>query len=80
MRSVDRLEQQKRLRRQKNSVPPPDEETEEELERPRFIPLNQSKSAFDDGAEKTFGGINTAPSAFDRKAVFHTESSRRLSE
>lgn len=73
MRSLDRLEQQKRLKRQKRNVPPPDEETEEELERPRFVPLNQTKNAFDDGAEKTFGGINSAPSVFDRKAVFRTK-------
>lgn len=73
MRSLERLEQQKRLKRQKRNLPPPDEETEEELERPRFVPLNQAKTAFDSGAEKTFGGINSAPSVFDRKAVFRTE-------
>lgn len=72
MRSLDRLEQQKRMKRQKRNQPPPDEEMEEELERPRFLPLNQTKTAFDDSAENTFGGINTAPSVFDRKAVFRT--------
>lgn len=72
MRSLDRLEQQKRLKRQKKNLPPPDEEMEEELERPRFLPLNQSKTAFDRSAEKAFGGINSTPSVFDRKAVFHT--------
>ena len=73
MRSVDRLEQQKRIKRQKKNLPPPDEEMEEEMERPRFIPLNERKCVFDGGADKTFGGINSAPSVFDRKAVFHTE-------
>ena len=73
MRSVDRLEQQKRIKRQKKNLPPPDEEMEEEMECPRFIPLNERKSVFDSGAGKTFGGINSAPSVFDRKAVFHTE-------
>ena len=68
MRSLERLEQQKQ------NVPPPDEETEEELERPRFVPLNKAKDTFDDGAVKTFGGLNTAPSVFDRTAVFHTRS------
>lgn len=72
MRSLERLEQQKRLKRQKQNVPPPDEETEEELERPRFVPLNKAKNAFDDGADKTFGGINTAPSVFDQKATFYS--------
>ena len=73
MRSVDRLEQQKRIRQRKRNLPPPDEEMEEELERPRFVPLNAAKSAFDHDAAQTFGGINSAPSVFDRKAVFHTE-------
>nr|DAI66056.1 MAG TPA: hypothetical protein [Caudoviricetes sp.] len=73
MRSLDRLEQQKRLRRQKENLPQPDEELEEELELPRFIPLNQRKSAFDDSAGRSFGGINTAQSVFDRQAAIHTE-------
>lgn len=73
MRSVDRLEQQKRLKRQRQALPPPDEETEEEMERPRFTALNVAKNAFDAGAERTFGGINTVPSVFDRKAIFHPD-------
>lgn len=72
MRSLDRLEQQKRLKRQKRNIPPPDEETEEELERPRFLPLNQTRTAFDDRADRVFGGINSAPSVFDGKALFRT--------
>lgn len=73
MRSLERLEQQKRMKRQKKNLPPPGEETEEELEFPKFVPLNKAKSAFDGGADKTFGGINSAPSVFDRGAAFHTE-------
>lgn len=73
MRSLERLEQQKRIKRQKKNLPPPDEETEEELELPRFVPLNKVKSAFDGGADRTFGGINSAPSVFDKGAVFHTD-------
>lgn len=73
MRSVDRLEQQKRIRQRKRNLPPPDEELEEELEQPRFVPLNTAKSVFDSDAARTFGGIDTAPSVFDRKALFHTE-------
>lgn len=75
MRSLERLEQQKRIKRQKKNLPPPDEETEEELDFPRFVPLNKAKSAFDGGSDKTFGGINSDPSVFDRGAVFHTEES-----
>lgn len=73
MRSLERLEQQKRIKRRKKNLPPPDEETEEELELPRFVPLNKAKSAFDGGPDRTFGGINSAPSVFDKGAVFHTE-------
>lgn len=73
MRSLERLEQQKRIKRQKRSVPPPDEETEEEQDYPRPLPLNKARSAFDSGADGTFGGINSAPSVFDKSAVFHTE-------
>ncbi len=73
MRSLERLEQQKRLERQKRNIPPADEEMEAELEHPRFVPLNQRKNVFDDSAGKTFGGINTAPSVFERQAAIHTE-------
>lgn len=71
MRTVERLEKQRKLRQQKRNLPQPDEEMEEELERPSFVPLNQKKSMFDSGADKTFGGINTAPSIFSKTAVFH---------
>ena len=74
MRSLDRLEQQRRVKKQKQrSLPPPDEETEEEMELPRFIPLNKTKSAFDDNAGRIFGGINTAPSVFDRQTSIRTD-------
>ena len=73
MRSIDRLEQQRRIKRQKNQQPPPDEETEEEMERPRPAFLNKNKSAFDNGSGNGQGGINTMPSVFDRHAVFRTE-------
>ena len=72
MRSIDRLEQQRRMKRQKNNLPPPDEEMEEEMDRPRPLFLNKNRSAFDTGAGNGQGGINTAPSAFDRHAVFRT--------
>lgn len=73
MRSVDRLEQQRRMKQQKRNLPPPDEETEEEMELPGFIPLNKAKSAFDNGSDRNFGGINTAPSVFDRQAAIRTD-------
>lgn len=62
-------EQRKKKQRQ---PPPPDDEMEEELERPAFVPLNKSKSVFDTAQGNRTGGINTAPSVFDRQAVFHT--------
>lgn len=62
-----------RLKRQKKGLPPPGKEAEDGMELPRFVPLNRAKSTFDNGSGKAFGGINTAPSAFDKGAVFRTE-------
>ncbi len=73
MRSIDRLEQNRRMNGQKaRSSRPPDEEMEDEMELRSFTPINTAASIFDLGHEKRFGGINTAQSIFDRKAVFHT--------
>ena len=72
MRSIDRLEQQRRMKRRKQNMPPPDDEMEEEMDRPRPMFLNRNKSAFDTGTGNGRDGINTAPSVFDRQAVFHT--------
>lgn len=70
MRNVDRLEQHRQLRQRKQELPLLDEETEEEMASPRFVPLDRRKSVFDSGMDKTFGGINTAPSVFTKTAVF----------
>lgn len=72
MRSVERLEKQKQLKRQQLNRPEPDMEMEEEMEFPQFVPMNKMRNAFDD-RDKHFGGINTAPSVFDQKAVIRTE-------
>lgn len=72
MRSIDRLEQQRRMKRLKNNLPPPEEEMEQEMERPRPIFLNRNRSAFDTGTGNGQSGINTAPSVFDRQAVFRS--------
>lgn len=66
----DKKQQQERRRR---LTPEEPDEVEIELELPRYEPLNAAKSVFDEGLEKRFGGINTAPSVFDRTAVFHTK-------
>ena len=74
MRSVDRLEQQRRRKRQqRHNTPAPDETLEDELEHPRALPLTQQKSVFDAGADRSLGGINTAPSVFDRSAAIRTD-------
>ena len=70
MRTLEQLERDKKRSR---PLPNPEEEMEEELERPQFVPLNQTKSIFDDGPGRTFSGINTAPSVFARQAAIHTE-------
>lgn len=66
----ERIEEQKKKKRRQ--PPPPDEEMEEEMERPRFVPLNVRKSAFDNEEGNRTPGINTMPSVFQRQAVFHT--------
>ena len=76
MRSIERLEQNKRLKDANRRPLPPDEEMEEELEHKPFMPFNTAASIFDEGLDKRFGGINTAPSIFDRGAVFHTNKQK----
>ena len=66
----DKKQQQERRRR---LTPEEPDEVEIELELPRYEPLNAAKSVFDEGLEKRFGGINTAPSVFGRTAVFRTK-------
>lgn len=74
MRSIERLEQNRRINTRK-PTPPPDSETEEELMHRPFEPLNKAASIYDRDKERRFGGINTAPSIFDRGATFHTDGS-----
>ncbi len=74
MRSVDRLEHQRRIKKEtRKSLPSPDEEMEEEMDRPDFVPLNKNRSIFENTTEKTFGGINTELSVFDKKAAIRTD-------
>ena len=70
MRSVDRLEHQRRMKQKKNNQPSPDWETEQEMERPEIRFINSTKSVFDRAGIDGRDGINTAKSVFDRKAVF----------
>ncbi len=70
----DKKQQQERRRR---LTPEEPDEVEIELELPRYEPLNAAKSVFDEGLEKRFGGINTAPSVFDRTAVFRTKKENK---
>lgn len=73
MRSVERLENQRRAKEQeKAKLPPPEDDMEEEMNFPKFVAINSAKSIFDDSADKTFGGINTAPSVFDKHTAIKT--------
>ncbi len=36
--------------------------------------LNIGKGLFDETAQKTWSGLNTAPSVFSSQAIFHTEN------
>lgn len=73
-RNLDRMMDVKKKQREDRRRLPPEEpdEVEISMELPLHQPLNTAKSVFDEGLEKRFGGINTAPSVFDRSAVFHT--------
>lgn len=64
------LDERMEKKRKSNPLPTPDEETEDELERPAPVFLNRQKSAFDSSALNIRDGINTAPSVFDKTAVF----------
>lgn len=74
MRSVDRMMEEKRRINQRPQPPGDDspDEVDITVEKPLHKPLDTAKSAFDEGVEKRFGGINTAPSVFDARAVFKT--------
>ena len=73
MRALDQLEREKKRRQARQRPPEAGDEMEEELDLPRFVPLNRAKSLFDSGPQHTFGGINTALSVFDRQAAIRTE-------
>lgn len=63
---------QEQNKRKNRPRPPEEDELEEALDRPRFLPLNRRKSAFDSDEGNRAGGINTAPSVFETQAVFRT--------
>lgn len=73
MRSTEGLEQNRRIAAKKHPPAPPDDEMEDELAFAPFAPLDTAVSIYDRGCGKRFGGINTAPSVFDRKALFHSK-------
>ena len=75
MRSIDRLEKNRRIeqQRRRRRMDEEPEDMEEELPHPPYVALDRAKSVFDRGADKRWGGINTAPSVFDRQAVFKTK-------
>lgn len=66
------LDERMEKERKKKPRPDPDEETDEEMERPAPVFLNRQKSVFDRSPLNGADGINTAPSVFDKTAVFRT--------
>ena len=73
MRSVDRLEKNRREEARRRAAREVPEELETEMQFPPVEALDRARSVFDRGLEKRWGGINTAPSVFDRQAVFRTK-------
>ncbi|MPM42679.1 hypothetical protein SDC9_89348 [bioreactor metagenome] len=77
MRHTDKLlEKQKQNEREKKTEAENRWPDEVELleERPALPSINTAGSVFDRRTAKRFGGINTAPSVFERGAVFHTRT------
>lgn len=66
-----RLEEQNRKKRRQSPDDGPDD-MELELERERMTALNKRKSVFDTDGGNRSPGINTAPSVFEKTAVFNT--------
>lgn len=69
----EELEKQQKEKQKKKAADPDDEDAEidirEEKEIPR--PINKQKSIFDMADGRGASGINTAPSIFEKTAVFH---------
>jgi hypothetical protein len=63
--------------KKKKQAPAQDEpdELDDYMEMPSHEPLNTAASVFDAGINKKTGGINTAPSVFDKSAVFKVTKS-----
>jgi hypothetical protein len=72
MRSIDKMLKKQNERREQLRRPYQDEPDEVEItvERERSEPINSSASKFDRDTVKKFGGINTAPSVFEKYTVF----------
>ena len=65
-------EQNKKKYKQQVDNEPNDMELE--MERVRMLALNRQKSVFDSDEGNRTPGINTAPSVFEKTAVFHTNN------
>lgn len=73
MRSTERLEQNRRIAAKKHPPAPPDDEMEDELSFAPYAPFDTTVSIYDRGCSIRFGGINTAPSTFDSRALFRSK-------
>lgn len=71
----DELEKQQKDKQKKKAADPDDEDAEIDIREEKEIPkpINRRKSIFDMADGQGGSGINTAPSIFERTAVFHTD-------
>lgn len=77
MRYANSLDKRIEEQNKKKNQPKADDEPDDmdiQLERERMQALNRQKSVFDTDSGNNTPGINTAPSLFDKTAVFHTEN------
>ena len=72
MRSLERLIGEQKRKEQQKKAPQLQEPDEVEImmERPLSESLDTASGIYDKDMEKRFGGINTAPSVFDKKTLF----------
>ncbi len=75
MRVTEGMLHKNRQQRNKRAAEAPQEPEDMELELPfpKMLPLDTAGSLFDQNAQQHRGGINTAPSVFDARAVFRTK-------
>lgn len=73
-RALDKRIEKQNMQKRKLGKDYGPEDMELEMERAPQLSLNKQKSVFDTEGGNCTPGINTAPSIFDKTAVFHVDT------